>query len=115
MRGLFQSFDHEKVEYLLIGGQATVIYRAADFTQAVDIWVRLNADNFGRLLRALASCRARVHRLVPLHWMSFRSRRLYARSRKNRHDCGFSGFARLIDSSSSSNVTDPKISCLSLE
>jgi hypothetical protein len=65
MRELFQSFDRETVEYLLIGGQATVIYGAADFTQDVDIWVRPDAKNFARLLRSLAACRARVHKLTP--------------------------------------------------
>lgn len=71
MRELFQSFEREKVAYLLIGGQAAVIYGAADFTQDVDIWVRPDAENFARLLRALAACRARVHKLTPpltLHW-----------------------------------------------
>ena len=65
MRELFQSFDREQLEYLLIGGQATVIYGAADFTQDVDIWVRLHPDNFRKLLRALASCGAKVHKLTP--------------------------------------------------
>src|SRR5438132_9381810 len=71
MRELFQNFDREHVEYLLIGGQATIIYGAADFTQDVDIWVRPDADNFRRLLRALAFSRARVHKLTPpltLNW-----------------------------------------------
>ena len=53
MRELFQSFERESVEYLLIGGQATVIYGAADFTQDVDIWIRADAANFARLLRFL--------------------------------------------------------------
>ena len=71
MRELFQSFERESVEYLLIGGQATVIYGAADFTQDVDIWIRADAANFARLLRSLASCRAQVHKLTPpltLYW-----------------------------------------------
>ena len=71
MRELFQSFECENVAYLLIGGQATVIYGAADFTQDVDIWIRPDLQNFDRLLRSLAACRARVHKLTPpltLHW-----------------------------------------------
>jgi hypothetical protein len=71
MRELFQAFEHEQLDYLLIGGQATIIYGAADFTQDVDIWIRSDVDNFQRLLRALASCRARIHKLTPpltLRW-----------------------------------------------
>jgi hypothetical protein len=71
MRELFQAFDREQLEYLLIGGQATVIYGAADFTQDVDIWVRPDVHNFQKLLQSLASCRARVHKLTPpltLYW-----------------------------------------------
>jgi len=71
MRELFQAFDDERLEYLLIGGQATVIYGAADFTQDVDIWVRPDVNNFQRLLRSLDSCRARIHELTPpltLRW-----------------------------------------------
>src|SRR5437867_1380122 len=68
---LIEIFDAEKLAHLLIGGQAAVIYGAAVFTQDVDIWVRPDSENFERLLRSLAGCRARVHKLTPpltLHW-----------------------------------------------
>lgn len=71
MRELFRAFDREQLEYLLIGGQAAIIYGAADFTQDVDIWIRPDVTNFRKLLRALASCRAHIHKLTPpltLHW-----------------------------------------------
>jgi len=54
MRTLFRSFERERLEYLLISGQAAVLYGAATFTQDIDLWVRPTAENAGRLLRALA-------------------------------------------------------------
>ena len=65
MRRLFRSFERAGLEYLLISGQATVLYGAATFSEDVDLWVRPTADNARKLLDALAEQRARVHRLTP--------------------------------------------------
>jgi hypothetical protein len=65
MRSLFRSFERAGVEYLLISGQASVLYGAATFSEDVDIWVRPSTANLRRLLASLAACRARVHRLTP--------------------------------------------------
>jgi hypothetical protein len=53
------------VEYLLISGQASILYGAATFSEDVDIWIRPTSANARRLLRALASCGARVHKPTP--------------------------------------------------
>ena len=37
MRRLFRSFDRFGVEYLLISGQATILYGAATFSEDVEI------------------------------------------------------------------------------
>jgi hypothetical protein len=65
MRSLFRSFERDALEYLLISGQASVLYGAATFSEDVDIWVRPKAANLRRLSSSLASCRARVHKLTP--------------------------------------------------
>ncbi len=65
MRRLFRSFEQSGLEYLLISGQATVLYGAATFSEDVDIWIRPSPANARRLLTALARCRARVYRLTP--------------------------------------------------
>src|SRR5262245_16332958 len=65
MRSLFRSFERSGLEYLLISGQASVLYGAATFSEDVDIWVRPTGGNLRRLLRALAACRARVYKLTP--------------------------------------------------
>ena len=65
MRKLFRSFERRGLEYLLISGQATVLYGAATFSEDVDLWIRPTAGNSQALLRALADQRARIHRLTP--------------------------------------------------
>ena len=52
-RKLFQGLKTNQIEYLLISGQATVLYGAATFSEDVDVWVnpgRANAERF------LAAC-----------------------------------------------------------
>lgn len=43
MRSLFRSFERSGVEYLLISGQASVLYGAALFSEDIDIWLRPTA------------------------------------------------------------------------
>ncbi len=65
MRDLFRSFDREGVRYLLIGGQAAILYGASQFTQDLDIWVEPTAANLRALLRSLANLDGKVHKLTP--------------------------------------------------
>jgi len=65
MRSLFRSFERFEVEYLLISGQAAILYGAATFSEDIDIWIRPTRENAARLMRALAACRARVYKLTP--------------------------------------------------
>ena len=41
----FQSLDRNRVEYLLISGQATVLYGAATFSEDIDLWVNPTETN----------------------------------------------------------------------
>lgn len=65
MRKLFQSFERAGLDYLLISGQASILYGAATFSEDVDLWVRPTRPNFERLARALTRRRARIHKLTP--------------------------------------------------
>lgn len=65
MRGLFRAFDRERVDYLLMGGQAAILYGAAHFTQDLDLWIRPSPKNVRAFLRALSRVDARVHKLTP--------------------------------------------------
>jgi hypothetical protein len=65
MRDLFRRFERESVRCLLIGGQAAVLYGAADFTQDVDLWIEPTPRNLRALIRAMARAGARVYKLTP--------------------------------------------------
>ena len=65
MRRLFRSFERFDVEYLLISGQASILYGAAMFSEDIDLWLRPSTANVRGFLSALATCRARIHKLTP--------------------------------------------------
>ncbi|HEV3026846.1 MAG TPA: hypothetical protein VG457_04695 [Planctomycetota bacterium] len=65
MIGLFHAFERERVRFLLVGGQAAILYGAAHFTQDLDLWIRPDPRNLRAFLRGLAQSRARVHKLTP--------------------------------------------------
>jgi hypothetical protein len=71
MRSLFRSFERFGVDYLLISGQASILYGAATFSEDIDLWIRPSPTNIRRALGALASRRARVHKLTPPLEMRF--------------------------------------------
>ncbi len=65
MRSCFRSLERRGVRYLLISGQASVLYGAAEFSEDVDLWVSPEARNFRALVFALRDAEARVHKLTP--------------------------------------------------
>ncbi len=65
MKSCFRSLERQGVAFLLISGQASVLYGAATFSEDVDLWVEPTAANVLRLLRALAALRAHVYKLTP--------------------------------------------------
>jgi len=67
MRSLFRSLDARGVRYLVISGQASVIYGAALFSEDLDLWIEPTPRNVRALIRALGRLGARVHKLtLPL-------------------------------------------------
>ena len=65
IESFFQSLRREGVDYLLISGQATVLYGAAVFSEDIDLWVKPAADNVNAFRDALASVRATYYKLTP--------------------------------------------------
>lgn len=65
MRSFLASLERERVRYLLISGQACVLYGASQFTEDVDLWVRPTRADLRGLLKALAGAGAIVHKLTP--------------------------------------------------
>ena len=61
----FQSLDQNRVEYLLISGQATVLYGAATFSEDIDLWINPTEENRDRFLAALRDSQACYYKLTP--------------------------------------------------
>lgn len=61
----FQSLDRHKVEYLLISGQATVLYGAATFSEDIDLWINPTSQNCERFIVSLQESGARYYKLTP--------------------------------------------------
>lgn len=61
----FRQLMTDKVRYLLISGQATVLYGASTFSEDVDIWLDHEQNNVRRFLSALRKLRARYYKLTP--------------------------------------------------
>jgi hypothetical protein len=65
MRALFRAFRAHRVRYLVVGGQAAILYGASHFSQDLDLWLDPDNGNVRRFLDALQALRARVHKLTP--------------------------------------------------
>jgi hypothetical protein len=65
MRRLFRGFERGGLSYLLISGQASILYGAATFSEDIDIWIEPARENVRRLLAVLASLRASVYKRTP--------------------------------------------------
>jgi hypothetical protein len=61
----FRRLDEEAVAWLLISGQATILYGAATFSEDIDIWVEPTEENFTRFVGVLRACGARYYKLTP--------------------------------------------------
>lgn len=62
---VLQAMQDENVECLLVGGQACVIYGAAEFSKDVDFVVIADAVNFGRLQKVASRLEAGVIAVPP--------------------------------------------------
>lgn len=56
----FQHLEQQGVEWLLVSGQATILYGAATFSEDVDLWVNPTQENLSRFQRALRVSRLSV-------------------------------------------------------
>lgn len=61
----FQSLERERVQYLLISGQAAVLYGAAVFSEDIDLWVEPSEANLRAFTDTLHSLGACYYKLTP--------------------------------------------------
>lgn len=65
IENFFQSLERNGVDYLLISGQAAVLYGAATFSEDIDLWIKPTGSNRDRFLLTLHQCGARFYMLTP--------------------------------------------------
>jgi hypothetical protein len=49
---IFEALNEEKVEYILIGGFAVILYGSPRLTQDIDIFLKMNDENISKLKNA---------------------------------------------------------------
>ena len=65
IKRFFQALNSEEVLYLLISGQATVLYGAATFSEDIDIWVNPTPQDWNKLLKVIRRLKGKVYKLTP--------------------------------------------------
>jgi len=65
IKSFFRSLETQRVNYLLISGQAAVLYGAAHFSEDIDLWVEPAVDNINSFAEVLRIHKARYYKLTP--------------------------------------------------
>lgn len=50
---VLEAFEKEEVDYILVGGLAVILHGMPRLTQGIDIFVKMNPENIGKLQKAL--------------------------------------------------------------
>jgi hypothetical protein len=61
----FRHLEEHQAEWLLVSGQATILYGAATFSEDIDLWVEPSTENLWRFTAALRASGARYYKLTP--------------------------------------------------
>ena len=65
IESFFRDLDASGVNYLLISGQASVLYGAATFSEDIDLWLEPSQANLERFRSVLSAHEARFYKLTP--------------------------------------------------
>ena len=65
IKRFFHGLMENEVDFLLISGQASILYGAATFSEDIDLWIKPTAENCHRFRVALHGMRARYYKLTP--------------------------------------------------
>ena len=65
IKSFFHNLNFHKVKYILISGQAAVLYGAATFSEDIDIWVAPEIENWRNFLKILRKSGAKIYKLTP--------------------------------------------------
>lgn len=65
IKNFFRILNQSNVKYMLISGQATVLYGAATFSEDIDVWVSPEPENWQRFIQCLQKSGAKVYKVTP--------------------------------------------------
>lgn len=65
IKKFFLHLTHKNINYLLISGQATVLYGAATFSEDIDLWISPEPENWQRFIDCLRKSKAMIYKATP--------------------------------------------------
>ena len=65
IKKFFQRLNSEKVSYILISGQATILYGAATFSEDIDIWIKPSPQDWNKFLKISRQLGGQIYKLTP--------------------------------------------------
>ena len=65
IKSFFPSLNQAKIKYMLISGQAAVLYGAATFSEDIDLWVAPEGENWKKFIQTLRKIGAKVYKATP--------------------------------------------------
>ena len=65
IKKFFLHLTHKNIKYLLISGQATVLYGAATFSEDIDLWVSPEPENWQKFIDCLRESKAKIYKATP--------------------------------------------------
>lgn len=71
IKKFFRGLNSKNISYILISGQATVLYGAATFSEDIDLWVKPTVSNWNKFLRFMKDMDAKIYKLTPPISMKF--------------------------------------------
>jgi len=65
IKKFFLHLTRNNIKYLLISGQATVLYGAATFSEDIDLWVSPEPENWQKFIGCLCKSKAKIYKATP--------------------------------------------------
>ncbi|MCK4436328.1 hypothetical protein KAU86_00090 [bacterium] len=65
IKKFFLHLTRNNIKYLLISGQATVLYGAATFSEDIDLWISPEPENWKKFIDCLRKSKAKIYKVTP--------------------------------------------------
>ena len=65
IKNFFLALNQTNIKYMLISGQATILYGAATFSEDIDLWVSPETKNWQKFIQCLRKSGAKAYKVTP--------------------------------------------------